>query len=976
MPETNAFVQEFEDLVKNKDEKAIKVINAIADYCKNEMAAQNVVNLFFADHGWEHSIRLSHYASFMVGQLKDENKSLFSDIEWNNMLVLLWTAIALHDIGMNDIAKYKEADLIEIIKEQVGRIDHVSKSGEWIARIIDDINHNKINDDISKFVRAWMNYWDDQQTMDSITALRMVKDIVLMHGEEKNWLVEDKIGALDRNVFSDIDEKDKDIYRTIISYNEALLCLSDLLDICKERMMIFSNDEINRIFNQLDANKRRLTFEHWVSHNITSVNKDDYEKDGYFKLEMYRYSVDSKMYLNNILYSMYPELGAVEACLKWGNDERLKGILQNFGYNGIKISFRRQNATVWRTIHAKADKFKIYDNVHILKVNSQLEGTTNSFINDLISRWIQKNWSVEEESDFYRNFKSIYEMFSKGVSLHILYDKKVEKINKDSIGFFVEVQDVAGINYGINYGINDILLSAINMFFEVCKDRENIHNVQIVAKGDGIFSSLYSGTNNDKETGYIIIIRNYLEDDLNRIIETIKKKDDSSFAIFICTAGQVNSGLRQNCQNVQYIINKDKFDKIKLFLKDYALKEWTDKDEISEKEEGQAEELLSETQIGLGEFIKRLEIIYNGMHTISESVISDLKKNKYGGLFVLNLFEMMSKEVDRRREIENKELEFFYNEFYIQNRSKIYQMSDYKEAKELLSSLCEENDGKIRLQTKYSSSFENLIVSSSREMDCGVKQNLFQMMIFFWLYNYRMVNFKSVCYREYLTYLSPKQLCSYILNPNIDLVERINICFETSEILVDELKQKAGDDTLREFINQYIIELLNDRMCLLENEDIICFQSIYRIFRGILAPNMEDNICWIIDIIRKSKSHVGYLGFIEGVCSANLDEDRQLEKIVKTPLEKMLREIFAGSELHIQYMTYDILFNYKKDGLRKEFICDDWEKICGLLHGKGKLEEKDKNSVYIEWEKMRLMFMNILKETSESIRKRNMFDTK
>lgn len=977
MSEMNKFVENFEEAFEKSgqsiDEKAKEVIEAVAEYGKRAMAGEAVVNYFFADHGWEHSCRLSKYATFIIKRLKEDCVKKFDKVTWNNMLVLLWTSIALHDIGMNDISKEKK-EIGEIIKEQAGRIEHVKKSGEWISRLIEYIEGKcemDVENDVNDFVKKWEIYWHDDQRIDTITALRIVKDIVLMHGENENWLMPVKIGALERNIiFSDIDESDRDIYTRMIRYDEAILCLSDLLDICPERMFIFSNRDLNKYYDELDETKKQITFEHWVSHNITTVDNKDYDKEGYFKLNMHLYSMDTDMYLKNTLYNTYPHLGAVEMCLKWGNKKQLLDILKDFGYKGIKQCFCKQKVNTWKKINDMAKKLNLFKKMQISNINSELGGTSNIFVNELVCRWIEKNWYVEKDISFYHEFRSIFHLFQKGACLHLLYDKNSSQVLSGPVGYYVSLQG----EEETGRDVNDILLIAIGTFFEICNQRNDIEKIEIISKGSDKFSSLYKGIGAGKRTAYIIIIKNYFEDNLNKIVETIKNKNDSSFVIFVSMEHSLNHIINKDCQEIEYRVNNDKFGKIKPLLNEYALSHWANKDEANDREKEQVEELLAVKQTGVGKYLKHLKVIYNGIQAIGETIITELENNQYSSLFILNLFEMMSENSNEGKAVKREELSYFYEEFYAQNRSKILKIKDFESAIHILLELCEENGGKIKLSEKYSDSFDNLIINSSKEVSHSTKRNLFQMMIFFWLYNYRKVNFKSLCYREYLTYLSPEQLCIYILNTNIALTERINISFETSEIIADELKRNYSDETLRKFTEQYLFELLKDRDTLLENEDIICFQSIYRIFRGILEPDMEESVKFVINVIKNVDSDVGYLGFIEGVCSANLVESKEFNNFLNESLEELLKEIFRRSEQSIQYMVYDILYNYGKDELRNKYFKSNWENICASLHGKAELKRENVGEVYSDWGKVRMKFMYILKETSASVRKRNMFN--
>lgn len=971
MENNNEFIDNFIEAIKIKmndkdpDPKALEVIKSVCEYGKNAMGGQSVINYFFADHGWMHSVRLSRYALFMIKHLKKEKVEQFKDEIWYNMLVLLWTAIALHDIGMNDISENEE-ELTEIIVEQVGRIDHVVKSGEWISRIIDHMEENSKMDDVDEFVKDWEDYWDGEQKVEAITALRMVKDIVLMHGENENWLVQGKIGALDRNVFEDIDESKN--YKEVLSFDEAILCLADLLDICPERMNIFSNKGLNKYFEKLDEEKKYKTFEHWASHNLTSVDCTSYDKDGYIKLIMFKYAMDEKVYLNNLLYNIYPDLGAVEACLKWGNDERLKKILgEDFGFKGIKLGLRAQKPKTWKNISKKAAEYNLFDDMGIININNELGGISNIFVNAMMSDWIERKWEVDKRMNDYHKFRSVFHMIQKGASLYLLYDKVPQEISRESIGYFIELMD----ENQMQHDINDTLLAAINVFYEKTRERKGIKEVKIIEKGGEVFSSLYNGTNRDKDTAYIIFVRSSYEDDLNKIIQTVQRKGDSSFVIFGGMENRTDYNTNIECQYIKFKMNSNKFNNIKNLLNEYAIKKWASEKAANEKETKKVEELLKNNQVGIGSFVKELKIIYNGIQHINEQIVADLAQDKYSSLFILDLFEMMSDNGQRKREVKIEDLELFYNEFCEQNKSRVYNMDNFGIAINTLLRLCENCNGNIVLLDKYSDSFDNLIRSSIKEMKNDIKKNLFQMMIFFWLYNYRKVNFKSVCYREYLTYLSPDQLCNYIYNTNIRLTERINISFETSEIIVDELRQNFNIEGLKLFVNGYIHQLLNGKNDLIENEDFISFQSIYRIFRGILAPDREKCIEFIIDIVKKCKSPVGYLGFIEGVCSANISEDEDIYKMLDEQLNQMLEDIFESSEKSIKYMAYDILFNYEKNELREKYKDEKWENICAALHYKDELKKENEGDVYDDWRRMRETFMQIINETSESIWKRN-----
>lgn len=984
--ENNKFIENFKKAVKkgghDEDIKANEVIEAVAEYAASSMAGERFINYFFADHGWKHSERLSTHAAFMIGQLKEECSSEFDSLKWNNMLVLLWTAIALHDIGMNDISReIEEAEeyrgIGEIVIGQTGRNDHVKKSGEWIAKIIgyiesEDENKRDGTESEKQFLLKWENYWNDEQNIDKITALRIVKDIVLMHGENDNWLKPDKIGALERDIISyDIDKDDREIYTKIIRYNEAILCLCDLLDICPDRMVIFSNKALNSsYYSQMDEEKKQKTFEHWVSHKITSVSLDDYKKDGYFLLNMCLYAMDSKMYLNNMLEKLYPYLGAVEACIKWGNDERLIKLLEEFGYRGVKIHLCKQNINLWKEINKLAKELKLFGDESILKINESIGGTRNVFVNELICQWIEKNWLVDKPINFYHEFSSLYYLFQKGASLHLLYDK-ISGIDssQSTVGYYVCPQSGSEIKYDIN----DMLLMAINAALEISNQRRDIEKFQITSKGSNTYSALYKGEDGNKNKAYIIICRNNYEDDLNKIIKTIEKRKDHSFVIFVLEQYEPMDNI--NCQEITYQLNKGSYEKIKPALNECAERHWK-KESASKEETAQVKAISEGKDLGVGEYLNQLKMIYNGIQAIEEKIVSDLKQDQYSGLFIINLFEMISENSNEGKVVKKEDLRYFYEAFLSQNGRSTFHIVDFDAAiPTLLEGLCEENDEEIRLTEKYNGTFNNLIINSSKEVDVCIKRSLFQMMIFFWLYNYRKVNFKSLCYREYLTYLSPEQLCDYILNPNISLRERINISFETSEIIAEELKLRYSDEILKKFIEQFLSDLLKDKNSLSEYEDMICFQSIYRIFRGIIEPNMIDRVKYIINILQNVNTNVGYLGFIESVCSSNLSGNTDFENLLNNYLRQFLEEIFTKSDKNIQYMAYDILYNYGND-LKKNYFSAEWDNICAYLHGKTKMSEENKGETYFQWEKMRENFMYILKETAPSIRKRNMYENK
>lgn len=953
-------------------EKAQNVIREVEKYARRSMAAARVLNYFFADHGWEHSVRMSSYAKRMVENMTKEAKEQFDSREWHDMLVLLWTAIALHDIGMNVIENNECSgmNLGDVIINQSARYDHVRKSGERISRIINQIRAEQSDDqDIVEFINIWNAYWSDDEAVDTVTAMRIVKDIALMHGEDEHWLEPEKIGALERNVMSDIYEECQEVYKTIIEYDEALLCLTDLIDICPERMEIFFNNNLNDYFRNVTEEKRRKTFEHWVSHYISTVKFKD---DGSISINMKGFSLSGNMYLNYQLYDMYSKLGAVEACLKWGKDDRLKRILEkNFNYKGITISLGRQEVRAWNNINSKAKEFGLYDSEQILEINSKVDGIENVFINNLLSDWIKQKWHVNDKTmGDYIKIRSVFHLLQKGADLHLIYNLHGD-IDSSKSAYFVSLEN----NSSIRYDLNDLFLASVNAFYRIynCKKQKHrTQSLQIISKGDIMFSSLLNGGRIDPDTAYIVITKNTFEDDLNKMIDTIKEKKDRSFLIFLCKEQGENPVDIQNCQKLSFVMDVSKYGAIKEPLKAYGQKQWGNDRSINETERKEIDALLCDGEAGIGEFLRRLKAIYNGIQAINEVCAYDLNHNMYSNFFILNLFEMMSRKENHEREVQLQELKHFYQTFSLQNRSVVYQMDEFETAVDSLRGLCEEHEGKLRLLEKYRDSFDDLIINFSREVKSDIKKTLFQMMIFFWLYNYRKVNYKSICYREYLTYLSPKQLCDYILNINIDLTERINISFETSEILADKLKENK-DNQIKEFIKQYVTMLLKDKNALNSNEDIICFQSIYRIFRGILLPDMEEQTKFLIDLIITLGSAVGFVGFIEGVCSANLGENSELNQVINNYLNDILKKSFEADQNSIRFMTYDILYNYGKTDLKAEYFNESWENICASLHGKAQLKEENKNETYYAWKNMREKFLFVLNNTSPAIRKRNMF---
>ena len=67
---------------------------------------------------------------------------------------------------------------------------------------------------------------------------------------------------------------------------------------------------------------------------------------------------------------------------------------KDFGYKGVKVNLITSNATKWRNIRKRAKELELYKNEQIMKINSQLGGVKNWFVNDLVSRWAKK-WSVK-----------------------------------------------------------------------------------------------------------------------------------------------------------------------------------------------------------------------------------------------------------------------------------------------------------------------------------------------------------------------------------------------------------------------------------------------------------------------------------------------------------------------------------------------------------------------------------------------------
>ncbi|MBI4855328.1 MAG: hypothetical protein HY818_01075 [Acetobacterium woodii] len=967
--DNNEFVIEYINTTKKfniqNEEQSIALIQRVSEYAMSKLAQTGTINCFFADHGWPHSCRLAVIAGKLLSNIDENEKKKYCQRAWNEIILLIWTAIALHDIGMTKVdADYERKDLECLIKEQSGRVNHVEKSGEWIDKLIEDIDQG--DEETKKFTSEWNNYW--QNDIDETSALRMVKDIVLMHGEDKNWLVTEKIGALDRNILDDLEESIAEKYKTLLCYAEGILCLSDLLDICPERMLILSNESLKYLFDGMEDEKKMLTYEHWVSHNIAKIDYSDLKDERYLNINVINYNLNKTLYLKNILLNKYSQFGALKDCLNWGNNEYLLKALEPFGYKGIRIKLARADRKKWNLIEEKGKSYSIYSNDFVGTINKKLLEKDNIFIvNSVLAQWVKQRCMIDKSMPDYKEVSSVYHLLQEGACIYLMYKRTDDNIPiNGSKAFYVSLES------GNSYDKSDVLLAALNSVYEISNNNtKSIYEVSITYKGSKIFSDLITGKDSDNKVMiYIIIIESCWEDDLDKIIETVNKKNNGSIVIFANQTSGFDTFKNENLVELIYNLDYKIFNKLKSDLNAYAVERWKGGYNLRDKDEKRIEELHVDETLGIGAYLMQLKTICNGIEVIIDEINADLENDLYSSLFIVNLFEMLS---DNKRKLKKEELRNFYNEFCLQNKNIFLKFTEFEDAFVTLMKLCDINDDKIFLLEEYQDSFDKLIIESSNEMknikeDDNIKRKLFQMMIFFWLYNYHKVNFKSICFKEYLPMLSSEQLCGFILNENIQVNERINIAFESSEIIVGQLKSNKENSSFIRFMKSYMSDLTKDKNVLKSNEDFICFQAVYRIFRGILDPEMKDVTTLAINIA--SATFVGTIGFLEGVCSSNLKGDYFGELLKK--LSPLLDNIFQNADNTIKYMAYDILYKYKIKELSLKYYQREWEIICEVLHNDSSLKIYEVNeTIYNEWKKVRAVFVMILGNTSPQIRKRN-----
>ena len=964
------FEETFEDVCEffgmGANEKAKNVISAVTEYAMGIFQSSQFINVFFADHGWTHSVRMSGIAAIMMKQLKKEYVEPIKAYQ-GDMLVLLWVSIALHDIGMTKIDE--ETNLNDFIKSRPTRNEHVIKSGNLIEEMIKFLSskESEIQDEGGKtFLSKWDSYWETRP-IKSIVALRLVKDAVLMHGQDEDWLCDNKIGSIEKHIFriSILDEAERTAYKSILKYIEAVLCLADLLDIGKGRMQVFANPALNKNYGNLDDEEKKITFHHWVSHKITDVNYEDYQNTGVIQLKMHMYQMDSNMYLNAPLMERYQHLGAVKSCLEWGNKEALCNILKDFGYEKIEYSLCDANTGGWRDIDEKYKQFNLCTDDKLLEINSIIGGTSNAFVNELVHQWIASTWEFDIDYISFHEQNSVVQLLNKGMSLHLLYDKvKKENIEKYA-GYYVGLIDKSVRKYQRE----DLLLVGLNVFYEAACDRGCIAKVKIVEKGSDSFSKLYNG-NIENGTAYIVIIKNQYEDNLSCIIENIENKEYNSFVIFVTMENNLGDVPGGNCQKIIYDLDENECNEFREKFIDYLISTWKDAPSLNEREKQTIEEYKANKEIGIGELLKQIKVIHNGIAVIQEEIYEELEGGVYESFFIVNLFEMMSTIHKESREVCKEELHDVYNDFCKQTAGERFRISNWDRALKVLLKLCDEEDKIIRLKSKYNDTFQQLIVETNNPSKHKDEKELFQMVSFFWLYNYSKVNYKSICYRRYLTYLSPKRLCEYILKSNRKLlIEKINIAFETSEIIADELKN--NNPAIDCFAKKFFEELLRNRHVLKGWADYIAFQCTYRLFRGILGPGMNDKMTEFVDLIRKNESDVGYLGVIESICSASEDIDYSFKEYTNGILQELLAHIFKDSEQSIQYMAYDILYKYTKMEPGEKYYKETWQEICDALHSEEGSYSNLSDNDFKAWLKMREKFLFVITKTSSNIRKRN-----
>lgn len=315
-------------------------------YWKNARLA-GTATAFFADHGIDHGVELARVVTqlFTVNASKIPPKSPLRRLE---TVLLIFSSLLFHDIGMSLPDAVRAHGLEEINREQLARPGHDARSLRYVETVLQGSQ-----------IPEWSAFWNTLQYQHWPTpcpyyAWLLVARICQTHGDPLSiWLTDDAI-----RTYTYISDPTK-----IINFSDAwseqswaewaqvaLACAAilNIADLCHLGPNRFPKLPVEwNALLPVGNDKKRNTFLHWASHQMLEVKfKED--------------RIEATLAM--------PQVGAASWCLvywhgpgadllRWGNHQRLNAKLRTFlspDFDTIKIAQGPRREDVWKEVAADA----------------------------------------------------------------------------------------------------------------------------------------------------------------------------------------------------------------------------------------------------------------------------------------------------------------------------------------------------------------------------------------------------------------------------------------------------------------------------------------------------------------------------------------------------------------------------------------------------------------------------------------------
>lgn len=370
----NEFLKIFENVAKRHGiaegdhSKAKDAVKDIYNFAKPTLKHANAFMPFFADHGATHVHNLAKKLSEIPAEMLNDGHIL-KDID---ALVILFSAIILHDIGMGVLLDVENKEhewchIEELWKEQGMRYAHDHKSLMHIEQ------HLMKPFDTEYFLGNWKTYWNNSSKNKKLFpedhgkyALITTTRVCQAHGDPgSTWLDSEQLkrySIKDRSLFdnerafgdyfteyeiilgSNIEEgTNRSRYLDILIGCSALISLLDLTDISSDRFDVPSMAADSYTMPEKRDKKGQL-FYHWSGNKLTSTKFEDKRVICLIAPP----TVRSKCKL----LQFYTGFGPGSTLVEWGNKKALIDGLKIGGieYRGVEAKPATDSPTKWSEV--------------------------------------------------------------------------------------------------------------------------------------------------------------------------------------------------------------------------------------------------------------------------------------------------------------------------------------------------------------------------------------------------------------------------------------------------------------------------------------------------------------------------------------------------------------------------------------------------------------------------------------------------